>query len=281
LAKQSKNTLIVLHQNAQRLIKPMLVANPFAQELTFINDKTRTRRDHMKYLTLINSITLLHQHQRTIKTIKHQGETVQYIDVTKQDIAMANKLAHEILGRSLDELPPQTRTLLKLVHKMVKKRIAEEAMEQSDYRFTRREIREYCGWTDFQIKKHITRLQDMEYLLVHRGGRGQSFVYELLYNNEGQDGQNFVLGLKEIDGSNMENHVYDKNKEPQITNKEPSSSPQVVPKEPRSSTKKNSSKPNNTNGSGNISQEMLENAHLGLEKNSNHNNRTHALNTLN
>ena len=206
---------------------------------------------------------------------------MQYIEVTKQDIAMANKLAHEILGRSLDELPPQTRTLLKLVHKMVKKRIAEEAMEQSDYRFTRREIREYCGWTDFQIKKHITRLQDMEYLLVHRGGRGQSFVYELLYNNEGQDGQNFVLGLKEIDGSNMENHVYDKNKEPQITNKESSSSSQVAPKEPRSSTDKNGSKPNNTNGSGNISQAMLENARLGLEKNSNHNNPTHALNTLN
>jgi len=98
-------------------------------------------------------------------------------------------------------------------------------MELSDYRFTRREVREYCGWTDFQVKKHITRLQDMEYLLIHRGGRGQSFVYELLYNNEGQDGQNFVLGLK-----NIENHDYDTNKEPLNQNKEPSSSLQRAPK---------------------------------------------------
>lgn len=42
-------------------------------------------------------------------------------------------------------------------------------------------------------KKH--RLVDMEYLLVHRGGRGQSFVYELLYNGEGEQGERFLMGL--------------------------------------------------------------------------------------
>ena len=39
----------------------------------------------------------------------------------------------------------------------------------------------------------------MEYLLVHRGGRGQSFVYELLYDGEGKDGEPFVLGLIDVD----------------------------------------------------------------------------------
>ena len=32
--------------------------------------------------------------------------------MTLDDIAIANRLAHEVLGRSLDELPPQTRRLL-------------------------------------------------------------------------------------------------------------------------------------------------------------------------
>ncbi|MET1534239.1 hypothetical protein [Burkholderia sola] len=32
--------------------------------LTFPDDKTRTRRDHTKYLTLIRAIALLCQHQR-------------------------------------------------------------------------------------------------------------------------------------------------------------------------------------------------------------------------
>lgn len=32
-----------------------------------MSDKTHTHRDHMKYLTLIQSITLLHQYQREIR----------------------------------------------------------------------------------------------------------------------------------------------------------------------------------------------------------------------
>lgn len=33
---------------------------------------------------------------------------------------------------------------------------------------------------------------------MHQGGRGQSFVYELLYDDEGQDGRAFVMGLINI-----------------------------------------------------------------------------------
>ena len=45
-------------------LRPLNVVNPFASQLTFMSDKTRTRRDHMKYLTLIRAIALLHQYQR-------------------------------------------------------------------------------------------------------------------------------------------------------------------------------------------------------------------------
>ena len=74
------------------------MVNPFADSLTFLDDKTRTRRDHMKYLTLIQAIALLHQHQRRIRTVEHQGRPVRYIEVEACDIALANHLAHEMLG---------------------------------------------------------------------------------------------------------------------------------------------------------------------------------------
>ena len=45
-----------------------------------------------------------------------------YIEVTPADLAQANALAHEVLGRSLDELPPQTRKLLVLVRELVSDR---------------------------------------------------------------------------------------------------------------------------------------------------------------
>jgi len=83
LASVDKQQKVALHQNAQRLLKPLAVVNPFADKLSFLDNQTRTRRDHEKYLTLIDSIALLHQHQRTIKTVPSQsGEAIEYIEAT-------------------------------------------------------------------------------------------------------------------------------------------------------------------------------------------------------
>ena len=245
LRNEDKKQLIQLHRNAQRLLRPLLVANPFAEQLTFIDDKTRTRRDHMKYLTLIRAIALLHQYQREIKTVEHQGEALEYIEVVPQDIAVANRLAHDVLGRSLEELPPQTSTLLKKIREMVVAQCKQQGMDQSDYCFSRREVRTHSGWTDFQVKKHMTRLQELEYVLVHRGKRGQSFVYELLYQGEGEDGKAFLLGL-----CDLEKLAYDEKKERSDKGKEPSRSPQVAVKEPLGSGTKNAVQPSNDKASG-------------------------------
>ena len=105
--------------------------NPYAHHLTFLDDRTRTRRDHEKYLTLIDVIALLHQHQRVLRTAEHEGETLRYVEVTLEDIALANQLAHEVLGRTLDELPPQTRRLLSLVVEMVEQQCAAQQIHRA------------------------------------------------------------------------------------------------------------------------------------------------------
>ncbi|MBC8954874.1 DNA primase [Xenorhabdus sp. PB62.4] len=184
LAENERDYLTQLHQNAQRLLRPLNVVNPYAHQLTFMSDKTRTRRDHMKYLTLIQSIALLHQHQRDIKTAAHRGKTLEYIEVTKEDIRLANQLAHEILGRTLDEMPPQTRKLLLLIQQMAH-RMAAGQQTLREVRFTRRDIRAYTNWSDSQLKLHCQRLSDMEYLLIHGGSRGHLLQYELLWDGDG------------------------------------------------------------------------------------------------
>lgn len=199
LAERESRDIVALHRNAQRLIRPLLVANPYAEQLTFRDEQTRLRRDHLKYLTLIRAIALLHQYQRPLKTAEHNGQRIEYIEVTLGDIRTANRLAHEVLGRTLDELPPQTRRLLDQVHAMVTERAEKQDLDRSDVRFTRRDVREHTGWGNTQLKVHLHRLEDMEYLLAHRGGRGQSFVYELLYDGEGDDGSAFLMGLIEPD----------------------------------------------------------------------------------
>ena len=185
LARRDADRIRILHRNAQRLLQPILVANPHARELTFIDGTTRTRRDHMKYLTLIRTIALLHQHQRERKTVEHNGERIEYVEVTRDDIDLANRLAREVLGRSLDELPPQTRRLLTLLDQMVTSESERLRLDPSEYHFTRRQAREFVRWGETQLRIHLDRLVGLEYLLVHRGGRGQSFVYELLYTPAG------------------------------------------------------------------------------------------------
>ena len=67
LAKHDRDRLRRLHRNAQRLLRPLAVVNPYARELRFLDHQTRTRRDHMKYLALIRAIALLHQYQREVQ----------------------------------------------------------------------------------------------------------------------------------------------------------------------------------------------------------------------
>lgn len=207
LAEEDKKDLIQLHQNAQRLLKPVLVVNPFADRLTFLDDKTRTRRDHMKYLTLIRAIALLHQYQRPQHSVQHKGKTVRYIEVALSDIEAANRLAHEVLGRTLDELPPQTRKLLGLLHAWVAKECQRQVLKRADVRFSRKQVRTVTGWGDTQLKIHLARLVELEYLRLHRSARGQSFEYELLYEGEGETGERFVMGL--VDVESLRGHGYD------------------------------------------------------------------------
>jgi hypothetical protein len=199
LTRHDRTDTLKLHRNSQRLLKPVFVANPYALDLTFLDSQTRTRRDHMKYLTLIRSIALLHQYQRQVKTTQHHGRTVEYIEVTLDDIAMANRLAHEVLGRGLDELPPQTRRLLFLIDEMVGKECERLKMERKDFLFSRREVRQYTGWGNTQLKTHLGRLEDLEYLLVHHGGRGQSFVYELVFERSAGDDKPVLPGLIDVE----------------------------------------------------------------------------------
>ena len=197
-ARVDREAVVKLHQDAQRLLEPLAVVNPYAHRLTFLDDRTRTRRDHEKYLTLIDVIALLHQHQRPIRTTAGT-QPLRYIEVTLDDIALANQLAHEILGRTLDQLPPQTRRLLGLIVEMVNQECAAQQMQRAAYRFSRRAVRERTKWGDTQLKIHLARLTELEYLLIHRGGRGQSFEYELLYDGSAEEQGPHISGLIDVE----------------------------------------------------------------------------------
>ena len=190
--KRNPQDIRTLQQNAQRLLASIPVVMPWASQLTFRHDQTRMRRDNAKYLSLIASITLLHQHQRNI--IELGGGKIA-IESTIEDVELANRLVSQTMGSSLDNLLPQTRQLLVLIDNLVNQESRTSKLSRNLVRFTQRQLRESFGWGDSLLRKHLKRLLELEYVLAHRTGHGNAKVYELLYDGQGRDGGSFLLGL--------------------------------------------------------------------------------------
>jgi hypothetical protein len=208
LEREARKDVLALWRDAQRLIRPLGVVNPFAGALTFTSERTRTRRDHEKYLTLIDSIALLHQHQREVKTRTVNERSVEYIEVQIEDIETANALAPEILGRSLDELPPQTRRLLNHIRQLVAAMMERTKAPQNRCLFGRRELCAACGWTYAQVRTHLERLIEVELVATRAGRNGAAMLYELLIDASAADTV-WQIGL--IDVEKLKKHDYDPN----------------------------------------------------------------------
>jgi DNA primase len=134
-----------------------------------------------------------------VKTVEHEGKLVKYIEATLDDIAVANRLAHQVLGRSLDELAPQTRRMLTLLDGHVGASCERQAISRKDFRFSRREAREATGFGATQTRVHLERLIELEYVLVHRGANGTSYVHELAYEGKADAGGPRLPGLVDVE----------------------------------------------------------------------------------
>jgi DNA primase catalytic core len=206
--KARRDELLEIHRAAQSLLQPLPVFNPYAGQLRFLSDRLRTRRDHEKYLLLIDALALLFQHQRERRTVAGRECIVASLD----DIARANAIAHEALGRGLDDMPPQTRRLLGLAQQMEKKR----GRKAGPWR--RRDLRSFTGWGDTQLKIHLGRLVELEYILTQRDpAHLQGLTYELLFDGEVTAERPHLSGL--IDVEALRNPAYDPNRSGENANR--------------------------------------------------------------
>jgi DNA primase len=180
LRKAKAEAIKNLHHNAQRLLKTVPVHNPYVLLLDFPADSLRTRRDHERFLSLIEAVTFLHQYQRPTKQIDAgNGEQIACIESTVDDYAIAYRVACEILGFSLDDLKKHARDLLDQIQEMVKRESRETGQIETEITFTRRQIREFTSWPDYQIKTYIKQLEDLEYLILQQVKTRGQFEYRL------------------------------------------------------------------------------------------------------
>ena len=140
-------------------------------------------------LALINSIALLHQYQREVRIARRGDIEIEYVEVTFEDIALANELAKEILGKSMDELAPPVRGMFEAIRAACR--------ESGQTRLTRREIRELTGWSDWQVRMYCKKLVEMEYLFAVQAQNGKPAVYEIA--REEVDETSSLHGLTSIE----------------------------------------------------------------------------------
>ncbi|MBI4869004.1 MAG: toprim domain-containing protein, partial [Candidatus Wallbacteria bacterium] len=159
------------HQNAQRLLVILAVIIPYVDQIRFPYRWVRTRRDHKRFLCLIEAVCFLHQFQRTGGTLP---DGTPYIEATLADYRTAYDLAKQVLRATFHELSRSARDLWEVLFPWAQGQ-AEGRLE--DFLFTRKDARTLVDWPDKRVYDALTELADMEYLFVATGNQGKAYQY--------------------------------------------------------------------------------------------------------
>jgi len=190
LRQAERDRTMRFHQNAQRLLRPLKVLNPFAAKLTYPAHGLKMRREQKKYLTLLKSMALLHQFQRPVHKAERAGVCIEYVEITKEDLQRVDLLAKGALARGLDELSAPGRSLYEEIKALVKakgealRKDLPPEMPVPEPSVTRKELRRATGWTEWQLRTHLRELCELEYLSMLFGGSCRRTQYALLDDND-------------------------------------------------------------------------------------------------
>lgn len=165
-----RNAIQQRHHAMQKLLERVQIGIPYVDHLDFPAHRLRTRRDHERFLCLIEVSAFLHQHQRP-RGVTDDGTP--YVLANLDDYGLAYTLAKEVLASSLHELNKNARELWE--------KLVEWPQATGDAHFSRRDIRENFGLEDHRVRDALNDLLEMEYLeKVGAGGVGTQHRYRLL-----------------------------------------------------------------------------------------------------
>ena len=162
-----REAIISKHQNFQRILKPYHIVNPYVEELQLLqsNNRLAARRNFPKYLTLIDTICLIRQFQKEVKS--HNG--IAYLEVDSYDMETARRLFTHVIDNSISELNSHSRELLSLLKSKF-----------TSVEFTRKDIRAFTNWSFIKVRRAFEGLMKHELLTLSSGGRGKVHCYKLV-----------------------------------------------------------------------------------------------------
>jgi hypothetical protein len=165
---------VKLLRNAQRILKPIRVINPYAEHLALPSTVFKPRRTNIHYLQLIEVITFYHQFQR--EKLYDEITDEEYIETTLEDIQWANRLIKDVLLRKSDRLTKVTRTY----HES----LVQYLSDKSDKVYSNSEVRREFRINETTLRRYHKDLINEGYIRRRTDIKGDSFHYELLDVNE-------------------------------------------------------------------------------------------------
>jgi hypothetical protein len=167
--KKSERQIRELLQNTQRLLQPVQIRNPFAEQLQIPTEVFKPRRTNAHYLQFIEAVTFYHQYQREKHTDKATGET--YISTTLEDIAEANKLMKEVLLRKADELSGATRNYFELLKTALQ--------ENKQSTFTNKEAKQLLRLPISTVKRYNLELLQSNCIKRNDNQKTKAYHFEI------------------------------------------------------------------------------------------------------
>jgi hypothetical protein len=167
--KEAERKAAKILSNAQRVLEPILVVNPFAELLKLPAEIFKPRRTNGHYLQFIEVVTFYNQYQREKKADEDTGEI--YIETTLEDIAEANRLMKQVLIRKSDELTGACRNYLESIKAYLQ--------NENKTKFTNREVRKALKVNESNQKRWTLSLLYNYYIKRVKGTKSKGYEYEI------------------------------------------------------------------------------------------------------
>ena len=193
-----KEALTRLHKNAQRVLRPLRVVIPFADKIQFPLSWLRVRRDHERFLSLIEASAFLHQYQRPVRAVKSDLGAVKsdvkavkseelreksndqyFIEATIDDYRVAYDLSKDILSSTFSDMNKLTSDILKTIRDQAAKKAEADQIHAEKVVFTQRDVRAWTRLAPHIVKRSMRDLLSLEYISASFGASGSRYKYTL------------------------------------------------------------------------------------------------------
>jgi len=130
----------------------------------------KPRRANMHYLNFIRAVTLMHQWQRESKVDQETGE--EYIDVTLEDIRIANELMKAVLLKKSDELSGACREFFEQI---------KQGLTEEEKTFSSQAMRTALRMHPSSFSRYVKQLKERGYIQKTKGKtKGSTYHYKIL-----------------------------------------------------------------------------------------------------